>query len=394
MLSSRSLPWLKVISLAFSAFIFNTSEFVPVGLLSAIADSFHMRIADTGLMLTIYAWVVALASLPFMIVFSKTNRRHLLIGVFILFIASHALSAVAWSFETLMLSRIGVALAHSIFWSITAAIAMRIAPYGKKSQSLSLVIAGSAIATILGLPLGRMIGESFGWRTTFLIIGVIAALVLVVVYRLIPSLPSENSGSLSSLPLLMKRPALIGLYVLTVVIVTAHFTAYTYIEPLISQVMAFSGNFATSILFVFGIAGLLCSIFFSRVNKAYPLGTIFGSIAMMAFCMLVVLPMAFNEFSVSVICLLWGIGYTFMGLSIQIKILELAADATDVANSMYSGIFNLGIGGGALVGSQVIIQTQLANVGYVGGCIGTVALVWGLAFCLHFMRKPCLNPAS
>lgn len=382
---SRKTAWLRVVTLAVAAFIFNTTEFVPVGLLSDIASSFGMQTAEVGIMLTIYAWVVALMSLPFMLLTSQVERKRLLISIFVLFIASHVLSFVAWNFTVLVISRIGIAFAHAIFWSITASLAIRMAPAGKKAQALSLIATGTALAMVLGLPLGRVVGQYFGWRTTFFAIGVIAALTLFCVIKLLPKLPSEHSGSLKSLPLLFKRPALVSLYALIAVIVTAHYTAYSYIEPFVQNVAGLSANVATFLLLVLGGAGIIGSVMFGKLGNRHSSTLVSGSIGLLVLCLALLLPAAQSTLNLAILCLFWGVAIMIITLGMQVKVLALAPDATDVSMALFSGIFNLGIGAGALVGNQVSLHFDMSSIGLVGAVPALVALIGSV---LIFRRWP------
>ncbi|EAA9302296.1 sugar transporter [Salmonella enterica] len=384
---SRKVVWLRVVTLAIAAFIFNTTEFVPVGLLSDIAESFHMQTAQVGIMLTIYAWVVAVMSLPFMLLTSQMERRKLLICLFVLFIASHVLSFLAWSFTVLVISRIGIAFAHAIFWSITASLAIRLAPAGKRAQALSLIATGTALAMVLGLPIGRVVGQYFGWRTTFFAIGMGALITLLCLIKLLPKLPSEHSGSLKSLPLLFRRPALMSLYVLTVVVVTAHYTAYSYIEPFVQNVAGLSANFATVLLLILGGAGIIGSLVFGKLGNRHASSLVSIAIALLVVCLLLLLPAADSEAHLAILSIFWGIAIMVIGLGMQVKVLALAPDATDVAMALFSGIFNIGIGAGALVGNQVSLHWSMSAIGYIGAIPACAALVWAV---LIFRKWPVM----
>ncbi|EIM9869365.1 sugar transporter [Salmonella enterica] len=382
---SRKVAWLRVVTLAIAAFIFNTTEFVPVGLLSDIAESFHMQTAQVGIMLTIYAWVVAVMSLPFMLLTSQMERRKLLICLFVLFIASHVLSFLAWNFTVLVISRLGIAFAHAIFWSITASLAIRLAPAGKRAQALSLIATGTALAMVLGLPIGRVVGQYFGWRTTFFAIGMGALITLLCLIKLLPKLPSEHSGSLKSLPLLFRRPALMSLYVLTVVVVTAHYTAYSYIEPFVQNVAGLSANFATVLLLILGGAGIIGSLVFGKLGNRHASSLVSIAIALLVICLLLLLPAANSEAHLAILSIFWGIAIMVIGLGMQVKVLALAPDATDVAMALFSGIFNIGIGAGALVGNQVSLHWSMSAIGYIGAIPACAALVWAV---LIFRKWP------
>ncbi|EKO3375115.1 sugar transporter [Vibrio fluvialis] len=373
--NSRHNQYLRVFALGFSAFIFNTTEFVPVGLLTDIAKDFDVPLASAGWMLTIYAWIVASMSLPMMMLTSKMERKTLLLSVFTLFIVSHGFSVIAWNFEMLVASRIGIAFAHAVFWSITASIAIRVAPPGKKTLALSVLATGTSLAMVLGVPLGRIIGQWLGWRVTFGVIGVTALLIMFALFRLLPTLPSLFSGSMKKLPELLRKPTLLGLYLFIFLLFTAHYTAYSYIEPFVKVVGQVSENFTTFLLLLFGGAGILGSIIFGYWGERANTKLLVSNTAVVMLCMVLLLLSASSPWGVSTLLLLWGTALMIVCLAMQVKVLNIDTNASDMIMSMFSGIINLGIGAGALIGAKVIHFSSLEAIGYVGSGFALLALL-------------------
>ncbi|MDO4430376.1 MAG: sugar transporter [Lonepinella koalarum] len=366
--------YFRVIALAFAAFIFNTTEFVPVALLSDIAQGFDIPVSQTGLMITLYAWIVSLMSLPLMLLTAKLERRSLLLKLFFLFVLSHALSALAWNYWILLMSRVGVAFSHSVFWSITASLAMRIAPKGKQTQALGMIAMGSALAMVLGLPLGRIVGQWLGWRVTFAVIGLSAFAIMLILAKLLPHLPSKNAGSLASLPLLSKRPLLLSAFLVTMLVVSAHFTAYSYIEPFVKQISGMGDNTVTAVLLVFGLAGFVAGFLFGRIYRFFPAKFITMALMIILFSLFTLFFVSQNLVLMFVLIFIWGMGISAVSLGLQMRVLQHSPDATDVATAIFSGIYNIGIGGGALVGHQVMQYLGLEYIGFVGAILGVFAV--------------------
>lgn len=380
--------WLPLLGLTFCTFVFNTSEFMPIGLLSDIANDLNISDARAGMLISVYAWVVALMSLPLMIIVSKMELKRLLLTIIAVFVLSHVASALAEGYYTLMFSRIGVACSHAIFWSIVSPLAVRILPDDKRAFALSMVATGSSIAMVVGLPLGRVVGLYLGWRMTFLSIGVISALIFIYIAAMLPKVPSRGKFSVKRLPALLHNRVLLGVFVMSVLFATAHYTGYSYIEPFLGRVAGFTPDIVTLVLIVFGGSGMLGSIAFSKYYMSNPRRFVAVATVAPALCLLLIQVSAVSLASVLAVCVVWGAMATAFNIAFQDNVMRFAPEeATSVAMSIFSGIFNLGIGSGAYIGGVVVTHLSLGSIGYAGGVIGLLAAFYCVGRLFPNMRR-------
>lgn len=369
--------WLPLVGLTFAVFVFNTSEFMPIGLLTDIATDLNISEARAGLLISVYAWVVAIMSLPLMIKASKMELKRLLLSIIALFVVSHVGSALAEGYYTLMLSRIGVACAHSIFWSIASPLAVRTVPDGKRALALSAIATGSSVAMVVGLPLGRVIGLYVGWRLAFMSIAIISALIFVFILVVFPKLQSRGKFAFKQLPELLHNRVLVGVFIMSVLFATAHYTCYSYIEPFLGKVAAMSPETVTLVLIVFGGSGMLGSIAFSKYYMANPRRFILAVTLGPALCMIMLQATTAGMAYTLAVCILWGAMATAFNIAFQDNTIRFAPEnATSIGMSIFSGIFNLGIGSGAYVGGLVVSRLSIEYIGYAGGAIGVIATLY------------------
>ena len=381
--------WSALVGLTLSAFIFNTSEFIPIALLTDIGRDFGLTEAKAGMLISVYAWVVMALSLPLMLMTSKLEMRRLLLGVIAVFTSFQVMSYLSTSFGMLLASRIGVACAHSIFWSIISIIAVRIVPASHKAIALSMIVTGSSIAMILGLPLGRVIGLSVGWRMTFLSIGAVALFILLYLSALLQRVPSGGGMTAHDLPAMLKNRILVGIFITTAAFATGYYTAYSYIEPFLQQVGKMTENQITLTLMLFGGAGIIGSLLFSKYFPKYRYRFINLSLAGLIGGVILLRPLAFSIPATIAVCALIGMSATAFNVAMQSEIItDTPQSQSSVAMSIFSGIFNFGIGTGALVGGMVCSHLSISFIGVMGGAIVLLALVYWKFLVLKKPIKP------
>ena len=370
--------WLPLIGMTISAFLVNTSEFMPIGLLTDISKDFNITAAQAGVMITAYSWTVTLLSLPLMLVACKIKPKKLLLGTLTVFAVCQVLSVISIGFPFLVASRIGVACAHSIFWSIASPFAVRVVSKDHQAKALSAIVTGTAFAMVLGMPLGRMIGLQIGWRMTFLCVGVISMIVIAYLLFVFPKIENSESFSVSQLPELLKNSKLMIIYMITFLFATGYYTAYSYVEPFLQKVAGFPSNLVTITLLLFGIAGLLGSYLFSKFYEdhhfVFVQTVLFGFVGALA----ILYPASINMYTIILVCAVWGIAAMAFQVCFQAQIIScVSTAASSVAMAIFSAIFNLGIGSGTGLGGMVYTNISLKYVGFVGAVIVLIAAVIG-----------------
>lgn len=366
--------WLPLIGMTISAFLVNTSEFMPIGLLTDISNDFNMTAAQAGVMITAYSWTVTILSLPLMLLACKIEPKKLLLGTLTVFSTCQVLSVISIGFPFLVVSRIGVACAHSIFWAIASPLAVRVVSKEQQSKALSAIITGTAIAMVLGMPLGRMIGLQIGWRMTFLCVAVISFLVLVYLAFVFPKIENTESFSINQLPELFKNSRLMITYIITFLFATGYYTTYSYIEPFLQRVAGFPSTLVTITLMLFGVAGLSGSYLFSRYYDDHRFAFVQAVLFGFAGALGLLYPASINMYMIILVCAIWGIAAMAFQTSFQAEIVGcVSTAASSVAMAIFSAIFNLGIGSGTWLGGVVYTNTSLNFIGFVGAMIVLVA---------------------
>ena len=369
--------WLPLVGLTCCAFVFNTSEFMPIGLLTDIAASFSLTEAQAGIMISVYAWGVMLLSLPLMVFASRFEFKRMLLGVLAVFSLGQFLSAVAPTYPILVCARLVVACAHAVFWSVASIMASRLVDTRHGALAISMIATGSSIAQIFGLPLGRAIGLAVGWRMTFAVVGGLSAIAVVYQAAVFPAMPAGERFTVKQLPELLKNPLLIALYAVTVFMATGYYASYSYIEPFLAQVAHVDAGAITMTLTAFGCSGLLGSWLFIAI-------TLSG----VPVALLLMGPAASSLVTVLAVCALWGCCATAFNVAFQAELIKhTPADSSAVAMSIFSGLFNLGIGTGTAIGGAVVSGPGIVWIGCAGGAIAAVGVILAITVMFPAIRR-------
>jgi len=361
---------LALTALAIGAFGIGVTEFTPMGLLPVIAGDLGVSIPTAGLLVSAYAIGVLIGAPLMTLTTGRVPRRTLLIALAAIFTAGNLLAAVSDSYAMLLAARIVTSLNHGAFFGVGSVVAAGLVAPEKRAGAIATMFMGLTIATIGGVPLATWAGEVFGWRSVFAAIAAIGVVTMVALRLFVPALPAEkDTDMMAELRVLGRGPVLFAL-ALTMVGFSAMFTVFTYIAPILREAAHASTFWVTAALVIFGI-GLTAG---NWLGGRYADKSVEGALITMTAALAVLLvAFAFGMFSLPVAIILmplWGAASFALVPPLQMRVMDAAHEAPNLASAMNIGAFNLGNAIGAALGGEVIRE----GLGYPAVSLAAAAM--------------------
>ncbi|WP_203643363.1 MFS transporter [Levilactobacillus andaensis] len=386
MTKSQSIsPTFTLLALAVSAFAIGSTEFISVGLIPLLIQSFHVSMAQAGLTVSVYAMGIMVGAPLMTLLTGQINRHTLMIIIMLLFIAGNLVAAFAPTFIILLAGRVVAALAHGIFMTVASVIAADVVAPSKRASAIAVMFTGLTVATVTGVPLGTMIGQLGGWRWSFIFISLIGVIGLIADYILVPrNLPLPSKATASGIIRVLRNPQLLLALLVTALGYGGTFVVYTYLSPLLEQKMGWSAGAVVIILVVYGLMVAAGNTVGGRLANAKPLAALLKMFTGL-FATLLVLTFTANSQWLGLLTVLVMGFFAFMNVpGLQLYIVQLAEKETPnditMASALNISAFNVGIALGSEIGGQVTSQFGLGMTPLFGAAMVAVsiALTWGL----------------
>jgi predicted MFS family arabinose efflux permease len=372
--------------LAAAAFTYVTAEILPVGALSAISRDLHVSVVSVGTLLTWYALVAALTTVPLVRWTAHWPRRRALMLSLTCLTISQVISALAPNFAVLAMGRVLCAVTHGLLWAVIAPIATRLVPASHAGRATTSIYLGTSLALVVGSPLTAALSLMWGWRLAVVCVTVAAAVVTVAARMLLPEmiLTKDQLACVGPRSRHHRNGRLITVSVLAMIAVTGHFVSYTYIVVVIRDVVGVRGANQAWLLAAYGVAGLLAVSLMARPSDHRPRRAILVCMAGLTAPFVVLAAMAFHGETHAVTVLigtaaivLWGAMATAVSPMMQSAAMRNGADDPDGASGLYVTAFQVGIMAGSLAGGLLyehsVTMMLTASAGLMGLALAGIA---------------------
>ncbi|WP_409237011.1 MFS transporter [Streptomyces sp. PA5.6] len=374
-------------------FSVGSAELVVAGVLPAIAGDLDVSLSDAGLLVTAYALGVVVLGPLVTLASSRVPRTPLLLGLMGLFTASNVLAALAPSYAVLMTARVLSAITHCTLFAVCIVVAGSLAEKGKEASAVSKVAVGLNLATVLGVPLGVLLEEHFGWRSAFWSIAGLSLLALALVAWRPPVAPVPVAGGSdgvgaggvgAELRVLRNRTVQIAI-LLTALAMAGVFTAYTFVNPILTSMGGFADSTVSWLLLLVGCGSLIGNLIGGKLADRALMPSLVGVLAVLGADLALMALGGDVSWLLLVLLVVFGAAYFAVMPGLQARILKGAGDgAPTLAIAINIGAFNIGIAFGAWFGGQLLGW----DLGLRGVIAASAVLSWlAMSLAANELRK-------
>ncbi|MGC3931321.1 MFS transporter [Pseudomonas atacamensis] len=365
--------WMAVFSLAMGVFGLLTAEYLPASLLTPMALDLGVSEALAGQAVTVTAVVALFAGLLVPGLTRSLDRRLVLLGFSALMIASNLLVALSSSLAVLLIMRILLGIALGGFWSMAAAVAMRLVPAALLPRALSIIFSGIAVGTVVAVPLGSYLGGQFGWRSAFFAAAAVGVVTLVFQMFTLPSLAPHRPSRLRTVLEVLLRPGIaVGMFG-CVLVHTGHFALFTYIRPFLESTTGVGPQTLALMLLGFGVANFAGTLFAGWLLQRNPMATLvlMPVLVGVAALALVGLPASVN--GQALLLALWGMAFGGVPVAWSNWVARSIPDQAESAGGMVVASVQSAIAAGAAAGGSVFSFSGINGVFVAAGILMLLA---------------------
>jgi DHA1 family putative efflux transporter-like MFS transporter len=366
----------KIYILAIVSFLVGTSEYIISGILDKIADSMGVTVVAAGQLITIFSLVYAIGTPILMAITASIDRRKLLIYSLGLFVLGNIFSFILPGFGLFIFARILMALGAGMVVVTALSIAAKIAPPGKQASSIATVVMGFTASLIIGVPLGRIVANAYGWKSVFGGIALVGIIAIFVILFTIPSMKGDKPiPLLKQLSLLKKTKVMLGLAI-SFFWLGGYSIAYTYISPYLLQIKGMNETLLGAALLVFGIASLVGSKFGGYSADKWGIKpTLIGGMILHIFALIMLSFVAGSIVGVFAVLLLWSFAAWSSGPTQQYHLVTLEPESSGVMLGLNQSMMQLAMAAGAGFGGIVVGGVSLSAITWIGALGVALAIV-------------------
>ncbi|MEP7455299.1 MFS transporter [Phyllobacterium sp. SB3] len=372
---------LPILALAIASFCIGTTEFVIMGLLPEVAADLSVSIPSAGLLVTGYALGVVIGAPIIAIATASLPRKPVLVGLALLFVIGNLFCAIAPNYWMLMIARVVTAFGHGAFFGIGSVVAANLVPRHKRASAIALMFAGLTLANILGVPAGTALGEVYGWRATFFAVVAIGIASVISIIVLVPSSKGEQKGGgiLSEVKVLGKLQVWLAMAI-SALASASLFAVFTYIKPILTDVSGISTSAVTWVLLLFGAGMTVGNVIGGKLADWKLMPTVIGTLIALAFVHVIFAEVTGLPTAAIATVFFWGVLTFVIVPPLQMRVVESADEAPNLAATLNQGAFNVGNASGAWIGGAALtLGVPYQYLPFVGAALtlaGLAVAIW------------------